>query len=326
MSFVFVDGFDYYLNSEMTARGWSANTNQQTAGTYDGLAMRMATNATAPRHALPSNYSTAIMGLDFRTNTIGTADFAALMTGTTLTCRIGLTAGGPIRILNSGGSVIATGTTNITTNTWNFFEVKCFINGASGTVEVHLNGATEIASTVGNFGASNIDTVGLIGSGSATFDWDNLWVLETSTSPNNNFLGVTRVETVYPNATGNYSQFTPNGATPNFACVDENPPDGDATYVSSNTPGNLDSYLHGTIDGASTLYGVQTNHYARKDDANTRQIAPLIRQAGTDYVGTTVSLGATYQFYEQIYNQDPTNTNWTPAVFNGDEFGIKEIA
>ncbi len=66
--------------------------------------------------------------------------------------------------------------------------------------------------------------------------------------------------------------------------------------------------------------------YARKDDAAVRQIAPVIRQAGSDNVGATVTLSSTYQFFQQIYNQDPTAADWTPTTFNADEFGIKEIA
>ncbi len=65
---------------------------------------------------------------------------------------------------------------------------------------------------------------------------------------------------------------------------------------------------------------------ARKDDAATRQIANLQRQASTDYVGSTVTLSSTYATYSQIFNQDPTAADWTPTTVNADEFGIKEIA
>jgi len=116
------------------------------------------------------------------------------------------------------------------------------------------------------------------------------------------------------------------GASPNFACVNEFPPDSDTTYVGDLTPNDLDSYATADVDGGATVYAVQANLFAEKDDAATRQVAPLIRQAGTDYTGTTFTMASTYNFYSQIYNQDPTGSNWTPTVFNGDEFGIQEIA
>jgi hypothetical protein len=129
-----------------------------------------------------------------------------------------------------------------------------------------------------------------------------------------------------PNGAGAHSAWTPNGATPNYACVDETTADGDTTYVSDSTPGDIDTYAFADVDASATVYGVQTNLYARKDDAGTRQIAPVVRQSGTDYVGTTVTLGSSYSFYSQIYNQDPTAADWTAAHVNADEFGVKEIA
>jgi hypothetical protein len=108
--------------------------------------------------------------------------------------------------------------------------------------------------------------------------------------------------------------------------VNEHPPTDDTTYVSDSTPGDIDSYTVTDIDGGATVYAVQTNMWARKDDAATRQIAPVIRQASTDYVGTTVTLGTTYQYYSQLYDKDPTAAAWTAANVNSDEFGVKEIA
>src|SRR5262249_39117493 len=120
--------------------------------------------------------------------------------------------------------------------------------------------------------------------------------------------------------------WTPNGAANNWDCVDDTATDDDSTYISDSTVGHIDTYATADVDAGATVYGVQVNLYARKDDAATRQIAPVIRQAGTNYVGNTATLGSTYSFYSQLYDQDPTAAAWTAATFNGDEFGVKEIA
>jgi hypothetical protein len=228
---------------------------------------------------------------------------------------------------NSGGTVIATGTTALIANAWNYIEVKLFVNGASGTVEVHLNGVTEIASTTGNFGSTNIDTIGINQTTSnSNTDYDDMYVLDTTgSSPRNTFLGDVRVETIYPTGAGAHTQWTPDSGA-NWARVSEAQADGDTSYVADGTPNDLDSYVFGDIDGGATVYGIQTNLYARKDDAATRQIANLIRQASTDYIGSTVTLSSTYAFFSQLYNQDPTAADWTATSVNADEFGIKEIA
>jgi hypothetical protein len=156
---------------------------------------------------------------------------------------------------------------------------------------------------------------------------DDTYLLDTTGSaPQNTFLGPSRIVTPVPTGAGSHTQWTPTGAASNFQCVNEAPPDGDTTYVADSTPGDLDSYVFGQADGGATIFAVQTNLYARKDDANTRQIATLVRQGGVDFVGTTFTEAASYSDFTQIYNQDPTGTNWTPAVFNADEFGVKEIA
>ena len=54
----------------------------------------------------------------------------------------------------------------------------------------------------------------------------------------------------------------------------------------------------------------------------------MIRQAGTNYDGTTMPpLTTTYAAYAQIYEQDPsTSAAWTIPGVNSAEVGVKEVA
>ena len=330
MAVVLIEGFDHESNQQVTAKGWSLAFQSMVAGRFDGQAGRRSSSISNLTKLLPSTYATLIFGVAVRFGQLpaGTADFLQLMAGATATCRIGLNSSGVIVVRNSGGTVVATGTAVFNPSVWNYIEVKVFINGASGTVEVHLNGATEIASTTGNFGSSNIDTVNIVQIVlNANTDFDDIYACDTTgSSPRNTFLGDVRVETLYATADGAHSQWSPNSGSNHFDRVDETPADGDTTYVSDSTVGHLDSYVFGDIDTGATVYGVQVGMYARKDDAVTRQVANLIRQASTDYIGNTATLSSTYQFYTQIYNQDPTSADWTPTTVNADEFGVKEIS
>ncbi len=333
MAVVMIEGFDHYAtNSLATAKGWSANFNAAVAGRFDGQAARFSGTIVSRNKALPSNYATLFAGFAFRFSTLpaATQDIFILQAGATLTYRVGITTGGKIVVRNSSGTVIGTGTTTLVVNTWYYIETKAFINGASGTCEVHLNGVSgEIAAaTTGNFGSSNLDTVTLSQlTSNQTADYDDIYILDTSgAAPRQTFLGDVRVETVFPTSDGAHTAWTPNSGSTHYTQVGETLADGDTTYVGDSTPNDIDSYGCGDIDTGATVYGVQTNLYARKDDASTRQIAPVIRQSGSDNVGTTVTLSATYLFYSQLYNQDPTPADWTPTTVNGDEFGVKEIA
>lgn len=337
MAVVLQEGFDHYSAAQAPLKGWSAIPAMTTGrfaaptGCANSQAARYASTTTIRTKTLPATYTTLFAGFAFRaSNTLGgaTATFFALRALTVNAMQLQLDALGHIVVKNSGGTTIATGTTVLNANVWYYIELKLIVNGANGSIEVHLDGNTEIAATTpANFGSSAIDNVGLSGQAGNTNDFDDIYLADTTGSaPNNTFLGVCRVTTPMPDGAGAHSQWTANGASPNYACVNEFPPDSDTTYVSSGTPGDLDSYTVADVDGGATVFSVQTNHFAEKDDANTRQIAPLIRQSGTDYIGNTFTMSASYNFYQQIYNQDPTGSAWTPNTFNGDQFGTKDIA
>ena len=329
MAVVFIEGFDNLATGALlVSKGWNSQTSFviSSPGRFDG-SLGSVNSAVLKTHALPSSYATVIGGVAIKLSAItANADFYVLQAGATLTARVSVNASGKLQVRNSGGTVIATGTTTLTTAVWYYIELMIFINGASGTCELHLGGISEIASTVGNFGSTNIDTVGVGGITSTNFD--DMYVVDTTgAAPRNTFLGEVRVETIFPTSDGAHLAWTPTGGGAHYTQVNDNPsPDGDTTYVSDLTPGDIDTYGFSDIDGAATVFGLQTTLYARKDDVSTRQIAPLIRQSGTDYVGTTITMLSTYLYYMQIYNQDPTAADWTPTTVNGNEYGVKEIA
>jgi hypothetical protein len=131
---------------------------------------------------------------------------------------------------------------------------------------------------------------------------------------------------VYANADGAHSQFGVSSGSAHYSLINEATPDGDTSYVTDSTPGHYDTYVFDDIDSGATVYGVQLNLYARKDDAGTRQIAPVIRHSGTDHDGTTVTLGTSYGFTRELHDKDPTGTDWTPSTVNANEYGVKEVA
>lgn len=335
MALVFIDGFDYYDASTATARGWTNAPTSTPAGRFGGQAWRYSASGSGLNRtasiALPSTYTTLYLGFAWRFSAIGTNQRVELRAGTgTATFQIALSSGGLIQILNSSGTVIATGTTVLNIDTWYYVEAKAFINTgtpASGSCEVYLNGASEIASTNGNFGSTALDHLTIFANfTSTTMDVDDIYILDTTGADNNSWLGDVRVATIMPDGAGTHTAWTPNGAASNYQCTDEIPANSDTDYVSDATPGDIDTYSFADIDGGATVYGVQANLFARKDDANLRQIAPVIRQGGTDYVGSTVTLSSSYLYYSELYDKDPASAAWTAANVNNDEFGVKEIA
>ncbi len=336
MAVVLIEGFDHLSSANLTTKNWSLSANSSVgAGRFDGQSYAIAAGSGTgtTNKTLPSTYTTLIAGCAIQVAALATGvnHFVLRTAAGAIVASISLNASHIWQVTNSAAAVIATGTTPVTINSWNYIELKIFVNTgtpASGTCELHLNGATEIASTAGNFGSTAMGQVGLPGNNnSVNMKWDDLYVLDTTgAAPRNTFLGDVRVETIYPTSDGAHTQWTPNSGSTHYTQVNETLADGDTTYVSDLTPNDLDTYGFGDIDTGATVYGLQVNLFARKDDANTRQIAPVIRQSGSDNVGTTVTMTTSYVTYSQLYNQDPASADWTPTNVNADEFGIKEIA
>jgi hypothetical protein len=333
MAMVLMEGFDHLQASLFTAKGWSANPTSVQAGRINGNCIRLGASLVRTK-ALPSSYATLYTGFAFRFASFSAAvNVFALRAGATNTMQIQLSSLGKLVILNSSSTVIATGTTVLNPNTWYYIEVKAFINGASGTCELHLNGAAEITSTTGNFGSTNLDNVGPIpGASGNNFDYDDLYVCDsTGSGPTNTFLGDFHVDTLFPSADGAHTDYTPSAAGSHFNKANEHSgtfPDDDTTYVSDATVGHRDSYAFDDLPiVAGTIFAIQTNLYARKDDAAVRQVAPVTRPVATDRDGATVTLGLTYTDFTEIRETNPdTAAAWTISDVNGSEFGVKTVA
>lgn len=341
MTVVLIDGFDNLAANQFTAKGWSANVSSVVAGNPDGNAARFSNvgAGTPSKKSLPSNYATVIVGIALRTDGLGpftTDTVLRLLAGSTRIAdlQLVLVSGNHfLRVLNAAGSTVATATTTVIANsTWYYVEVKLTV-GTSGSVEVKVNGSTEIASTTGNFGTSNVDGIQLMNSNSngstvVSTDFDDLYVIDTSASPNNTYLAdathTPHVQTIYPTADGAHTGWTPDTGTDHFARVDETPPDGDTSFVSASTVGTRDSYVFGDPTSLTGIKCVQICAYARKDDVTGREIELVARPTSTDYDGPSQPLAQTYGFFLDRRETNPdTSAAWTMTDIDGAEFGIK---
>lgn len=336
MAIQLIEGFDHFDNDTLASlKGWthahpSNGTTSYVPGRLSGGALELNAPSSAShsfQKTLPGTYAEGIFGFAFIVNSLAsTRQIATILTaGLGSILSIYINTGGKIA-LGSG----QTGTAVLTANAWNYVEVHVKVNGASGQVSTQVNGSADIPTTTVNLGTTNIGAVELYADSNINFGgwnvFDDLYFLDTSgPSPRNTFLGDIRVETLFPDADGSDNDWTPNTGSNHFSRVDDNPPDDDASYVTSATVGDRDTYKYGSLSTLSgTVFGVQTNLYARKDDATARTLAPVIRQGGTNYDGTaTGGLSTSYVFYSEIFEQDPTGTDWTIATVNADEYGVK---
>lgn len=357
MALQLIEGFDYYnlptgssLGLFAQGKGWVAfgsgggfHEYQSDAGRLSGLNLGCyqgggaLPSVTVAYKNLPAAYGSLYMGAGVYFDSL--ASFRNLLAftpanyGPTIAA-LNVDATGKLFVSNHAGTTIATGASTLVINSWNYLELGIVV-GVSGSCTVQLNGVAEIATTTGDFGTTNIGCVGLLSTGisagitNTLTQYDDVYVCDGGGgAPWNTFLGDCRVETQFPNADGSNLAWTPDTGVAHYSRVNETSPDGDASYVYDNTPGDRDSYHFNTLSGlVGTVYGVQTNIYARKDDAASRTIADVIRMSGVNYDGTTTAgLSTSYLYYWQLHQLDPTGTAWTINSVNTAEFGVKEVS
>jgi len=338
MAVVGMEGFDHLSITQLLAKqGRSGVTNPIQTGRLGGQAIRTGGNQTGLAF---SGFSTTsvIAGFAYKFSNVLVANLTSrrVMFRAGVTNVVGLvtaSSGGDIvlRLIDSAAATIASGTTPIIIDIWYYVEVRVVISATVGSVELRLNGlsSAELSATGLNTGTSPIDSVawGATSVGTHVTDVDDLYIVDTTTgsSPTNTFLGDCRVETLPP--TGNGANTAWTGAFGDWD--DSTSHNTDTDYVSSSTPGDREtSTLADLAVGTGTIYAVQTDVTARKDDAGARTIAPVLRISGTNHDGTTTpGLSTDYVTYVQTYDRlDPVGNAWSIATVNAMEAGVKEVA
>jgi len=332
MALRWIEGFETFsttltanIDAYLAYKYPSAASCTLVAGRTGGFGIRSSNIIAWPNFA---PLSTWIMGCGYKKESNGQEGIMFFMDGGTNQIEVRAGNGGTIDIYRNG-TYLGSGTATLLPNVWYYIETRVFIDSTTGSVEVRLNGVTDVNLTNVNTQASANNTVNTFKFQvySQASYYDDMYICDTTGSNNNTFLGDSRVEGIMPTADGTTIQWTPL-AGDNYANVNEIPPDGDTSYVSTNTTNDVDTYAFANLTAiTSGVKGLQVNILNRKDDAGSREIAPMIRSGGTDYTGDTFSVLDNYATAVQVYEEDPnTAALWTVGGVNAAEFGQKMIS
>lgn len=237
-------------------------------------------------------------------------------------------------VRNGNGTVLlGPGPAMLSDNVWYYIEMKAKIHDSTGTAEVRLNTSSVQLTGTGldtrNGGAAAADRILLssaISSLAIASYFDDFYACDDQGSVNNDFLGDITIQSVFPNGNGNSSMLvgSDGNSTDNYLLVDENPANGDTDYVSSATVNDKDTYAMGAITPtAGTIYAIKTKLVVRKDDAGARNIASVVRLAGTEDTSADKTLSTTYQPLYDIHETKPGGGAWTVSDVNAMEVGVK---
>lgn len=340
MAVICIEGFDHLSLAQLATKAGISGTGGSgsvASGRLGGQCWKSIANQSGQLvKAFPSTAGPVIIGFAFKhEGGIGNGiDHLLVRGGTTNIVRMYWDNSGAfpcLKFRNAGGTLLGSTATQIVDGIWYYVELKITIHASAGALEVRMNGAADISATSLNTGSTSADNwwFGVSGIGSLPqVSMDDVYVADTTGgAPNNDFLGDTRVETLVLTAEGANTAWTASSGTKVAAIDQTTSHDDDTDYIVSTTPGDRETFTATALSVTSgSVFGVQVNLAARKDDAGTRTIAPVIRMSGTNHDGTAVGLTTSYLVFSQLYNQDPNGSNWTVSSVNAAEWGVKEVA
>lgn len=244
----------------------------------------------------------------------------------------GATEGFNVRLTSSGtlqayrgNSLLATSGAVISEDTWYYLEMKVTVAN-SGSYEIRVNGVNVLSGSADTRAGATNDYANrvefYIRINNNTFI-DDTYICDASGSDNNDFLGDSRVETLYPTADGSSSDFTPSTGMDNYAMVDDESGglDSDSTYVESSTTNHRDTYTFTDLTTINLIRGIQFTAIARKTDVTDYDLEPVLDT--TAQAAVTVN-DTNYAQFSQIYENNPdTAAAWLDSEINGSEFGYE---
>lgn len=333
----FCDSFDHYGTNDLALK-WSliyANSGSYTitSGGRTNNCLTLATlyGSNNSVTKVLDNQSTWTIGVAINwTRTAYPVEFIRLLDGTTRQISLVISATGTLYIDKNGTNIAAS--TNTWVNGWNYVEFQAVFNGSSGSITVRVNGGSWLTYS-GNISQSGNNQANAIGFGdNFTLNFsrgnlllDDLYICDGQGSHNTTFLGDITVDALTPNANGYYTNWTAVGSTFAYNCVNENPTDGDTTYILDNNVGDRESFTFtGPTNTILTVYGLQVVADMKKSGSGNRSIGVFTRISSTNYDNSGIAINTSYAMYTQIIELNPNTTAaWISTDIASLEAGIK---
>lgn len=364
MALLFMEGYDKISGNTGTAaqqdvkdyflyhhphQNWSGSSNPQVlTGRLGGLALSHGNDGFVDQNWWNAEFhpddatDTAIVGLavkapEFNGNQTGDllAFWDVLQTGGAEHIVI-LVEHGVNLIIQRGSTTIGFAPKVMQMNRWHYLEAKVTVSNSVGSVEVRINGKTVVNLSgidTQNGGSAEISMVRFrhsdgAGNGkSLQFLIDDIYVCNDVGTVNNDFLGLTSVETLVPNAAGDSAQFTPSAGNNHDNVDDDEGDDGDTTYNQSTTSGHKDLFgCQDLTNITGTIHGVQVEAIARVTSATPQPIITKVKSSTTEGSGTTRGIASTPEYVgvRDIFEQDPdASAAWTTTTVNAMQIGYE---
>ena len=262
-------------------------------------------------------------------DTIG-SQFCDLWSGGTVGMRVGVDADGALRVYLSGVELQRTVPSIINPRRWQWIEFKVVCDNATGSYELKVDGTTVLTAS-GVDTQSNLayyDQVMLSGVDNSTAEtprFDDFFVMDSTGSDYNDFVGQRRIDVIVPDGDTATVDWTVSGGSNHWELVDDLDPDDDTTYVEDTVSTNQDRWTYSALADMGTIDAVCLLTDVRVTDANTYDLTTVVKSGGVEYTANASTVSSTaYAMPERLMTVDPdTLVAWTQGGVNSVEMGVE---
>lgn len=324
MSLLFFDGFDHLTTTAQLGLKYDdpALTSCETLGRDGGGALRC--HGQKATKLLSTSSDTAIVGLAI--NSPSNTEFLYMYNGTNF-ISIATSGTSAVTMVSVAGT-ISSSEGILAKDLYNYVELKTVYHETTGSIEVKVNG--EVIFNETGLNTINSDEVScskvMFGASAYIINHvDDLYICDGEGTTNNDFLGDVRVKTLYADADGSFSDFTPLTPGDHYPMVNSTTFD-DTTYVSSNNVGDKELFSMDPAISSEEIFGLQVTTANEKLSGGTITTRSLMVSGGTptETEGETI-YGAPYTKGDcRIFEKEPIDdVPWTSTIIDSCEFGIK---
>ena len=343
---IWADSFEHYgttvgnllLGGYLQANDLSASLSLSTVRARTGsISLLLENNATVIRGSTYGNKTTLGMGFgiymtELPPNNNGRPIFGFADISGLYIVSITINSDGtiPARMGDENGSVITSSTFPLTASSWNHIEAKLVISSTLGEVEVRLNGETVLVATDLNTGTTPISQyLWERSTGNTGVNWnlDDIFIWDSEGTKNNDFIGPARVHSRWPVSDVSPMDWAVIGAATAHEAVDDTSPDGDATCITAEDPGDVAGF---TIDSLPAdviqVEGICIVHMSRLTSGGIGSTKAGVISGTEEYQGPEQQITTAYTHRPTCIDLNPDgDIPWTKSAVENAVFTIERI-
>lgn len=237
---------------------------------------------------------------------------------------------------SNSGTLLGTSAPAMVSNAWQHVEAKVFTNGATGTVEVRVNGVTVLNLTGQNTVSAGIASVSQVvlsnnnnftGTPQIPLHFKDFVTWDGTGAVNNNFFGSCTVSAMSPDGDDTNTWARSSGSVSNTLINESDPVDtsyiGDAFPAAAKQVNTL-SNLPSNVTAVKALMPLTR---AANSDGGTGNMKTGLVSGATSGLGADKPLTSAYSYYFDIFELDPnTAAAWTVANANAAKISFTRTA